>query len=61
MTNGEKFKEVFGYECESDCGCGAFYVDFGTDCPVTQGRKCVTECYYNDWINQEYKGEQKNE
>lgn len=56
MTNGEKFEEVFGYKCESDIGCGAFYVDFATDCPVIKGGKCTDDCYYNDWLNQEYKG-----
>lgn len=49
MTNGEKFKEVFGYELTEQELC-AMPVDF--ICPFPSDP--CTECNYFGWTDQEY-------
>lgn len=58
MTNGEKFKEVFGFipEPEFDCGCAPRKVC--NEQKKVHNRNTANMCFdcpFNDWWNKEYK------
>lgn len=55
MTNGEKFKEVFGFEVDPDLLCIASERACEIIHKITRGITCEDCPFYKKWADAEYK------
>ena len=61
MTNGEKFKEIFGFAPAYKDELGQSCVPCGDTCPYSE--RCEKEdlCHVNEWADDEYKEPKREE